>query len=130
MLFIEVKSDAENLLLQKHLLTMIRTTLCLVFSDIKPKLKVFILGKLSDYFSSFVFVTLKLQPRTCRVFCERYLNDRSRKSHGKRLSLSSAKFRAVGNKPTLLIAKFRRTYVSKRKFDEMALFDQRAILCL
>ena len=96
----------------------------------KTKLKVFILGKLSDYFSSFVFVTLKLQPRTCRVFRERYLNDRSQKSHGKRFSLSSPKFRAVGNKPKFFIAKFRRTYVSKRKFDEMALFVQRAILCL
>ena len=93
----------------------------------KTKLKVFILGKLSDYFSSFVFVTLKLQPRTCRVFRERYLNDRSRKSHGKQFSLSSPKFRAVGSKPTLFIAKFRRTFVSKRKFDETALFVQRTI---
>ena len=72
----------------------------------KTKLEVFILGKLSEYFLSFVFVT-KLQPKTSRLFRECYMNDRSRKSHGKQLSLSSAKFRAVGSEPTLFIAKFR-----------------------
>lgn len=105
-------------------MTMIRTGSCFVFSGIK--LKVFILGKLSDYFLSFVFVPW-LQPKTCRVFRERYMKDRSRNWHGKQLSLSSAKFRAVGSKPTLFIAKFRRTFVSKRKFDETALFVQRTI---
>ena len=92
----------------------------------KTKLKAFILGKLSDYFSSFVFVTW-LQPRTWCVFRERYMMDRSCKSHGEQWSLSGAKFRAVVSKPTLFIAKFRRTFVSKRKFDETALFVQRTI---
>ena len=92
----------------------------------KTKLKVFILGKLSDYFSSFVLVT-SLQPRTWCVFRERYMKDRSRKSHGEQWSPFGAKFRAVGSKPTLFIAKFRRTFVSKRKFDETALFVQRTI---
>ena len=53
--------------------------------------------------------------------------DRSCKSHGEQWSLSGAKFRAVVSKPTLFIAKFRRTFVSKRKFDETALFVQRTI---
>ena len=55
----------------------------------KTKLKVFILGK---------FIV------SCRVLCERYMKDRSRKPHHKQLSLSSAKF---CSKPTLFIAKFR-----------------------
>ena len=58
------------------------------------------------------------------------MNDRSRKSrisHGKQLSLSSAKFRAVGSEPTLFIAKFRWTFVWQRKFDEMAIFVQRKL---
>ena len=86
----------------------------------------FILGKLSKYFLSFVFVT-QLQPKTCRVFRERYMNDRSRNSHGKQLNLSNAKFRAVDSKPTLFITKFSWTFVSKRKFDEVVLFVQRKI---
>ena len=61
---------------------------------------------------------------SCRLFRERYMNDRS---HGKQLCLSSAKLRAVGSKPTLFIANFRWTFVSKRKFDEIALFVRRKI---
>ena len=103
---------------------MIRTGLCFVFSGIK--LKVFILGKLSLYFLSFVFVPWLL-PKTCRVFRERYMMDTSCNWHGKQLSLSSAKFRAVGSKPMLFTAKFRGFFVSKRKFNEIALFVQRKI---
>ena len=61
------------------------------------------------------------------------MNDRSRKScksrksHGKQLCLSSAKFRAVGSEPTLFIAKFRWTFVSKREFEEIALFVRRKL---
>ena len=79
----------------------------------------FILGKLSKYFLSFVFVT-QLQPKTCRVFRERYMNDRSRNSHGKQLNLTNAKFRAVDSKPTLFITKFRWTFISKRNFAELS----------
>ena len=79
----------------------------------------FILGKLSKYFLSFVFV-IQLQPKTCRVFRERYMNDRSRNSHGKQLNLTNAKFRAVDSKPTLFITKFRWTFVSKRNFAELS----------
>ena len=71
----------------------------------ETKLKVFILGKLSDCFSSLLFVTLRLQPRTCRVFRECYISGRLCKLHGKKLSLSSTKFRAVSSKLTLIIAK-------------------------
>ena len=55
------------------------------------------------------------------------MKDRLRKLHGKQLSLSSAKFRAVGSQPTLFISKFRWTFVSKWKFDEIALFVERKI---
>ena len=92
----------------------------------KTKLKVLILGKLTEYFLSFVCVTW-LQPKTYLVFRERYMKDRLRKLHGKQLSLSSAKFRAVGSQPTLFISKFRWTFVSKWKFDEIALFVERKI---
>ena len=97
---------------------------CLFWYKTKPT--VFILGKLSKYFLSFVFMT-QLQPKTCCVFRERYMNNRSRNSHGKQFNLSNAKFRAVDSKPTLFIAKFRWNFVSKRKFDEIVLFVQRKI---
>ena len=83
-------------------------------------------SSISLHFLSFVFVPW-LQPKTCRAFRERYIKDTSCNWHGKQLSLSSAKFRAVGSKPTLFTAKFRWTFVSKRKFDEIALFVQRKI---
>ena len=61
---------------------------------------------------------------SCRLFREPYMKD---SSHGKQLCLSSAKLRAVGSKLTLFIANFRWTFVSKRKFDEIALFVRRKI---
>ena len=89
----------------------------------KTKLEVLILGKLSKYFSSFVFMT-QLWPKTCHVFHEHYMKNRSCKLYGNQLSLSSTKFRVAGSKPMLFIVEFHWTFVLEQKLNEIAPFVQ------